>query len=112
MDEASKNGFVYKPFLLSSDFSVSRLFPLPDASQAYGWQGQGFRAEYTPQEEDSARSGFAAWPYLCHQTMHYLCIRASETSAWKDDLNYTIGGLFYLYADNNIKILNFEIYIV
>jgi len=59
MDEASKNCFVYKPFLLSSDFSVSRLFPLPDARQAYGWQGQGFRAEYTPQEEDSARSGFA-----------------------------------------------------
>ena len=28
------------------DFSVSRLFPLPDASNACGWQWQGFRAEY------------------------------------------------------------------
>jgi len=36
------------------------LFPLPDAPNAYGWQGQGFRAEYAPQEEDSARNGFAA----------------------------------------------------
>jgi len=25
---------------------VSRLFPLPDAFQACGWQQQGFRAEY------------------------------------------------------------------
>ena len=41
-------------------FSVSRLFPLPDAPNAYGWQGQDFRAEYAPQEEDSARNGFAA----------------------------------------------------
>ena len=46
------------------------------------------------------------------RAIRYLCIRASGTSGWKDDLNYTIEGFFYLYADNNIKILNFEIYIV
>jgi hypothetical protein len=58
-------------------FLFNRLFPLPDALQAYGRQRQGFRAEYAPQEEDSARNGFAARP--CLQAMHYLCIRASGT---------------------------------
>ena len=51
---------VSRSFSLSSDFPVSRLFPLPDAFRAYGRQRQGFRAEYAPQEEDSARNGFAA----------------------------------------------------
>ena len=38
-------------------FSVSRLFPLPRASIVQTWKGKGFRAEYSPQEEDSARNG-------------------------------------------------------
>ena len=60
-------------------FLFNRLFPLPDALQAYGRQWQGFRAEYAPQEEDSARNGSAARPCRCLQAMHYLCIRASGT---------------------------------
>jgi hypothetical protein len=60
MKRQNSASFVSRSFFLSSDFSVSRLFPLPDALQAYGRQGQGFRAEYAPQEEDSARNGFAA----------------------------------------------------
>lgn len=67
-------------------FLFNRLFPLPDALQAYGRQRQGFRAEYAPQEEDSARNGFAARPCRCHQTMRYLCIRASGTGSWRDEL--------------------------
>ena len=60
MKRQNSASFVSRSFFLSSDFSVSRLFPLPDAPNAYGWQGQGFRAEYAPQEEDSARNGSAA----------------------------------------------------
>ena len=55
-------------------FLFSCLFPLPDALQAHGRQWQGFRVEYAPQEEDSAR------PRRCHQPIRYLC-----------NLNYTIG---------------------
>ncbi|QJE30233.1 hypothetical protein HHO38_18975 [Parabacteroides distasonis] len=55
-------------------FLFSCLFPLLDALQAHGRQWQGFRVEYAPQEEDSAR------PCRCHQAIRYLCIHASGTS--------------------------------
>ncbi len=61
-------------------FLFSCLFPLLDALQAHGRQWQGFRVEYAPQEEDSARNGSAARPCRCHQAIRYLCIRASGTS--------------------------------
>ena len=61
-------------------FLFSCLFPLPDALQAHGRQWQGFRVEYAPQEEDSAR------PCRCHQAIRYLCIRTSETSSWRNEL--------------------------
>ncbi|WP_232430980.1 hypothetical protein, partial [Parabacteroides distasonis] len=53
---------------------------------------QGFRVEYAPQEEDSARNGSAARPCRCHQAIRYLCIRATrERVAGGMNLNYTIG---------------------
>jgi threonine dehydrogenase-like Zn-dependent dehydrogenase len=70
------------------------LFPLPDALQAYGGQWQGFRAEYAPQEEDSARNGLppdlaaAIKPYATFASVH------RERVADGMNLNYTIG--YYL----------------
>ena len=62
-------------------FSVSRLFPLPDARQAYGWQRQGFRAEYAPLEEDSARNSYAARPCRCYQS-HTLPLHPCIGNEW------------------------------
>lgn len=70
---------------LSSDFPSVTCFRCRMPFQACGRQGQDFRAEYAPQEEDSARNGTAARPCRCHQTMRYLCIRASGTSGWRNE---------------------------
>ena len=68
-----------------SDFPPVACFRCRMLFQACGKQRQGFRAEYAPQEEDSARNGSAARPCRCHQTMRYLCIRASGTSGWRNE---------------------------
>ena len=72
---------------LSPDFSVSRLFPLPDASNACGWQWQGFRAEYAQNclrkilPETALPSDLSnAVKATC-----YLCIRTSGTGGWWDE---------------------------
>ena len=59
--------------------SRQSLVPLPDAFRAYGRQRQGFRAEYAPQEEDSARNGLPPDLATAISDMRYLCIRASGT---------------------------------
>ena len=55
---------------LFSDFSVSRLFPLPLAFIVQTRKGKGFRAEYTLKEEDSARNGIAARPFRFQESLY------------------------------------------
>ena len=66
---------------LSPDFSVSRLFPLPDAQNACGWQWQGFRVEYAQPHLRKILPETALPPNLANavKTTRYLCIRASGT---------------------------------
>ena len=64
------NFHLYAVLFLFSDFSVSRLFPLPDAPNVCGWQWQGFRAEYALKEEDSARNGIAARPFRFQESLY------------------------------------------
>ena len=72
-------------------FIFSCLFPLLNTFQAYGWQRQGFRVEYAPQEEDSARNGLSPdltatiKPYATFASVH------RERVADGISLNYTIG---------------------
>jgi len=57
------------------------LFPLPDAQNARGWQGQGFRAEYAQTRLRKIPPETALPPDLANavRAMRYLCIRASGT---------------------------------
>jgi len=75
--------FVYKPFLLFLLISLSRLFPLPDAFQACGWQWQGFGAEYARTCLRKILSETALPPDLANavKATRYLCIRASGTGS-------------------------------
>ena len=73
---------------LSSDFSVSRLFPLPDAFLSV-WQAvQGFRAEYAQTGLRKILPETASPPDLASavKATRYLCIRASGTSGWRNRL--------------------------
>ena len=51
---------VSRSFSLSSDFPSVACFRCRMPYERMVGRGQGFRAEYAPQEEDSARNGFAA----------------------------------------------------
>ena len=61
--------------------SLSRLFPLPDAFQACGWQWQGFRAEYAQPRLRKIPPETALPPDLANavKATRYFCIRASGT---------------------------------
>ena len=60
---------------------VSRSFPLPSAFLSTDIErGKGFRAEYSPQEEDSVRNGLPPRPFNFQGLMYYLRRRAEERS--------------------------------
>ena len=42
----------------------------PSSSIVQMWKGKGFRAEYTLEEEDSARNGKAAWPFRFQSSLY------------------------------------------
>ena len=81
---------------LSPDFSVSRLFPLPDALQAYGRQWQGFRAEYAQTRLRKILPETALPPDLAAAIKPYATFASVHRERVADgmNLNYTIG--YYL----------------
>ena len=86
-DEASKFCFVRKPFLFPVFwFFRQSLVSVAGCFLAHGRQWQGFRAEYAPQEEDSARNGSAAWPCRCYQS-HALPLHPSIGNEWLAEWN-------------------------
>ena len=48
------------------------------------WKGKGFRAEYSPQEEDSDRNGLPSRPFNFQGLMYYLRRRAKERGEWRN----------------------------
>ena len=80
MKRQNSASFVSRSFFLSSDFSVSRLFPLPDAFQACGRQGKVFGLRKILPETALPPDLVAAI-----RAMRYLCIRASGTSGWRNE---------------------------
>ena len=69
-------------FFCCIDFSVGRLFPLPSAFHVQTWKGKGFRAEYSPQEEDSDRNGL---PLDLSTFKGYCTTFADEQRKWAND---------------------------
>ena len=52
------------------------------------WKGKGFRAEYSPQEEDSDRNGLPIWPFNFQGLMYYLRRRAKERGEWRNRVTH------------------------
>ena len=48
------------------------------------WKGKGFRAEYSPQEEDSDRNGLPSRPFNFQGLLYYLRRRAKERGEWRN----------------------------
>lgn len=48
------------------------------------WKGKGFGAEYSPQEEDSARNGLPLRPFNFQGLLYYLRRRAKERGEWRN----------------------------
>ena len=78
------------------DDRVSRLFPLPDALQAYGRQWQGFRAEYAQTRLRKILPETALPPDLAAAIKPYATFASVYRERVADgiSLNYTIG--YYL----------------
>ena len=79
-----KNPFVCCLFIFDLHFRQSFISVAVCISEYRLWKGKGFRAEYSPQEEDSVRNGLPPRPFNFQGLMYYLRRRAKERSEWRN----------------------------
>ena len=85
MKRQNSASFVSRSFFLSSDFSVSRLFPLPDAFLRMAGSGKVFGLNTLRRRKILPETALPPDLVAAIRAMRYLCIRASGTSGWRNE---------------------------
>ena len=85
MKRQNSASFVSRSFFLSSDFSVSRLFPLPDAFLRMAGSGKVFGLNTLRKRKILPETALPPDLVAAIRAMRYLCIRASGTSGWRNE---------------------------
>ena len=85
MKRQNSASFVSRSFFLSSDFSVSRLFPLPDAFLRMAGSGKVFGLNTPRRRKILPETALPPDLVAAIRAMRYLCIRASGTSGWRNE---------------------------
>ena len=85
MKRQNSASFVSRSFFLSSDFSVSRLFPLPDAFLRMAGSGKVFGLNTLRRRKILPETALPPDLAAAIRAIRYLCIRTSGTGDWRDE---------------------------